>query len=68
MTERKRTDAEVIDAWTERAAILESEARMPRSVSEERAATEFTGREAAIVAIYRAKLQAQRDKLQGGLF
>lgn len=64
----RRTDAEVIDAWTERASVIEFDGGQPRSVAEELAASEFVGREAAVVAIYRAKLKAQLDKLQGGLF
>lgn len=63
-----RPDAEVIAEWTERAAVREFEARMPRSQAEEAAASEFTGREAAVVAIHRAKLAAARDARQARLF
>ncbi len=63
-----RTDAEVVEAWTERASVLEFEAGYRRSEAEEKAASEFTGREAMVVAIHRAKLAASRDAKQGGLF
>ncbi len=63
-----RPDAEAIAAWTERAAVREFEARMPRSQAEEAAASEFVGCEAVVVAIHRAKLAAARDAKQGGLF
>jgi len=63
-----RTDAEVVHAWEERAAILESEAGFRRSEAEEKAASEFTGREALVVAIHRQKLAAARDGRQGRMF
>jgi len=63
-----RTDAEVVHAWEERAAIREFSAGEPRSVAEEKAASEFAGREALVVAIHRQKLAAARDGRQARLF
>jgi hypothetical protein len=63
-----RTDAEVVEAFLERASVLEFEAGYRRSEAEEKAASEFTGREALVVAIHRQKLAAARDGRQGRMF
>lgn len=63
-----RPDAEVVAEWGERAAILEHEARLPRSVAEDRACLQFLERDRLIVDRHLAAIRAARGAKQASLF
>jgi len=61
-----RADAEILDDFRERSAIVQADRGILAWDADEIAAAMFTGREAVVVSLYRAQVKAKRDAAQPG--